>query len=246
MNEGTREALWAALVELAPAGTTRTWQALARVAPPEAAPSPQLVERLSVSPPEAVEVSESQVREAATRAREAATRATQARRHAAIRSQAGIIGGVSVGLWLTAAVVLGATRATEPTDLAKGKPWRASSQWAGVTCDPVHGLCGPLHSRIFFHTNDDDSPWVEIDLGKPTTFSKLTIVNRKDENLQARAVPLVIEVSDDQSTWRQIARRDETFDDWKVELAAPATARFVRARIDRKSWLHLEAVKVHP
>ncbi len=245
MNEGTRDALWTALVDLAPPGTPQTWQALARVAPPDVAPPADLVERLSVSPPEAAEVSEAQLREASARARVAAAAQGTARRHASIRGQAGLIGGVALGLWLTASIVLVASRASEPTDLAKGKPWRASSQWAGLTCDPVHGVCGPLHSRIFFHTNDDDSPWVEIDLGKPQTFTKLTIVNRKDENLQHRAVPLVLEVSDDQQGWREIARRTEVFDDWKPEFP-PVTARFIRARIDRKSWLHLEAVKVHP
>jgi len=246
MTDETREVLWSALVDLAPAGTPRTWQALSRAVPAEVAPPAELIEKLSVSPPEAAEVSEAQLRDAAARARKASAAESQRLRHAAIRSQAGLIGGIMVGLWLTAAAVLAASRVAEPVDLAKGKPWRASSQWGGVTCDPVHGMCGPLRSRIFFHTLDDDAgPWVEIDLGKPETFRKMTIVNRKDENLQDRAVPLLIEVSDDQQSWRQIARRDQVFDEWKPEFE-PVTARFVRAKIARKSWLHLEAVKVHP
>ena len=150
------------------------------------------------------------------------------------RSQGRLIAAIAVALWAASAGVLTLARAFEPVDLAKDKPWRASSTWPGA-----------LPAGIFFHTLDDDSPWVEIDLGKPTTFSKLTIINRKDAGMQARAVPLVIEVSDDQQAWREITRTDEVFDTWAPKLQ-PVTARFVRARAARKTWLHLEALRVYP
>lgn len=246
MNVDARSALFNALAELAPAGTAPTWQSLARVAPPEAAPDAELVRRLSVSPPEAADVSPQQLEQAASRAIAVA----QARRadwlHRLQKDQGGKVFGIALGLWVASAGVLAGARLFEPVDLAKDKPFRQSSMWNNVRCDPDHGVCGPLRTRIFFHTLDDPSPWVEIDLGEPKTFSRLTIVNRKDEGLQHRAVPLVIEVSDDQQTWKQVARQDEVFDTWEPKLEAPVKARFVRARADRKTWLHLEALKVHP
>lgn len=143
---------------------------------------------------------------------------------------------------LGVAVVTLAQRRAEPIDLADGKPWSASSSWAD--CTPRIGRCGGLVSRILFHTRDDDSPWFRIDLLSPRTFSGLTVVNRADEYAD-RAVPLIAEVSDDAQTWREVARRDSLFMTWRASFE-PVTARYVQLRIGRKSWLHLEAVKVHP
>jgi hypothetical protein len=125
-------------------------------------------------------------------------------------------------------------------NLAAGKPWRTSSVWA--PCDTKLHRCGGLHTAIFFHTKDDASPWIEYDLRSRLRFSKVFVKNR--DELQDRAVPLVIEVSDDAKTWHKVARRVETFRTWMAEFA-PKTARYVRIRVDRRSWLHLEQVMVY-
>ncbi len=132
-------------------------------------------------------------------------------------------------------------RRLEPADLAEGKPWVASSSWAN--CTPRAGRCGPLTSRIVFHTLDDDSPWFRIDLGQPTTFTRATIINRSDDAPE-RAVPLLLEVGDDGTTFREVARRESVFSIWRASFD-PVTARYVRVRVPRKTWLHLEAVKLH-
>lgn len=127
-------------------------------------------------------------------------------------------------------------------NLAAGKPWRASSTWA--VCEPEIRRCGPLRSRIFFHTLDDATPWVEFDLLAPSTFSEVYVRNRTD-SVPDRAVPLMIEVSDDAKTWRLVSRRDETFVTWTARFA-PVTARYVRLRVDRRTQFHLEVVEIHP
>src|SRR5579871_784723 len=63
-------------------------------------------------------------------------------------------------------------------DLAKGKPWRASSAYA--VCRPEALVCGEGSTAIFFHTKLEKEPWVEIDLGAPTLFSKVVVRNRRD------------------------------------------------------------------
>ncbi len=130
----------------------------------------------------------------------------------------------------------------EPADLAKGKPWRTSSSM--FTCHPDAIECGGARTTILFHTQEDAEPWFLIDLGAPTAFRSATVVNRRDDGKE-RAVPLVLEVSDDEQTWRQVSRRDEVFKVWKPSFDA-VTARFVRVRVARRSYLHLEAVRVHP
>jgi hypothetical protein len=136
--------------------------------------------------------------------------------------------------------VLGFQRATRGPDLALGKPWRASSQ--AFQCHPENSECGGARSAMFFHTTEEDSPWVELDLGSPQTIARVTVVNRED-CCSERAVPLVIEVGDDQKHWKQVARVQDTFRDWDASFE-PVKARYVRARVDRRSILHLIRVSV--
>jgi F5/8 type C domain len=126
-------------------------------------------------------------------------------------------------------------------DLAEGKPWRASS--ALVECHPSRHECGGTRTEILFHTREQVEPWFEIDLSAPQRFSEVVVRNRPD-CCRERAVPLILEVSDDQLSWKQLARQDRVFDDW-VARFAPVTARFVRLRVPHSSMLHLEGVWIH-
>lgn len=128
-------------------------------------------------------------------------------------------------------------------DLAFGKPWRASSEW--IKCQPEERRCGNfLDKGIFFHTNEEASPWVEFDLGKEARFSEVEVINRSDCCAE-RAVPLIVEVSSNRKTFRSVARRDAGFDRWLAEFP-PVQARYVRLRVDGNSVLHLERVRVLP
>jgi hypothetical protein len=143
-----------------------------------------------------------------------------------------VVVGVAVALMAINAAVQSAIRGP---DLAAGKPWRASSK--AYDCKPADMECGGAHTGIFFHTLEQDNPWVEIDLGKPTKFARVEVVNRDDCCLE-RAAPLVIETSNDGQEYREVARTTEAFDTWSATFQA-VTARYVRARVDRKSFLHL-------
>jgi hypothetical protein len=147
-----------------------------------------------------------------------------------------------VGLFLFGLGLSAWRKFMEPMDLARGHPWRTSTKLAD--CSPVKGECANTRTTVLFHTDEEESPWFEIDLEAPKTFSSLTIVNRYDSMLE-RAVPLVVEVSDDGQAFRPVARRDDVFEEWRPRFDTQ-TARYVRLRVDRKSWLHLEAVRVHP
>jgi len=120
--------------------------------------------------------------------------------------------------------------------LTAGQPWRASS--ALDVCKPKEHWCADAVTDIFFCTNDENNPWVEFDLGDRKTFSHLVVKNRSD-CCPDRAVPLALEVSDDRTTWREVARRDDTFSTWRADF--PATrARYARLRVLRRSILHLD------
>jgi hypothetical protein len=129
-----------------------------------------------------------------------------------------------------------------PVDLAVNQPWTTSS--VQLTCEPAAGRCGSERTRSFFFTREELGPWFRIDFAAPTTFSSLTIVNRSDM-LRERAVPLVVEASDDLQQWRELVRQPQVFSQWEPTFPA-VTARHLRLRVDRFSALHLERVEVHP
>lgn len=127
-------------------------------------------------------------------------------------------------------------------DLAKGATWRVSS--VGTECHPEKSDCGGVKTDILFHTNLESNPWFEYDFGAPLAFSSLTVKNRSDFGPE-RAIPLVVEVSNDDKSFKEVARRDTTFDVWKPSFTTQR-ARYLRLRVARDSILHLERIAVHP
>jgi hypothetical protein len=150
-----------------------------------------------------------------------------------------VFAALAVSLMAATAIVFGVL---SKTNLAQGKHWTTSSVFAD--CDPVAKRCGGVPTAVFFHTNFEDNPWFEYDLGAPLTFSSLTIMNRSDA-VQDRAVPLVVEISNDRRSYQEIARRTNVFDVWEPHFT-PIAARYVRLRVARRSFLHLDGVEVHP
>jgi len=125
-------------------------------------------------------------------------------------------------------------------DLAAGRPFRTSSTYPG--CNVPYGLCANERLDVFFHTNEDESPWVEIDLGSVQTFSSVSVTNRLPD-YKERAVPLAIETSIDGLAFAEVARQNETFSVWDAKFK-PVKARYVRARALRRTWLHLGRIVV--
>jgi hypothetical protein len=93
-----------------------------------------------------------------------------------------------------------------------------------------------------FHTETENDPWIEIDLGAPKKVIRVEVINRGD-CCADRAVPLVAEVSTDRMKWAQVARREEPFGTWKASFPA-RVARYVRLRAARHTVLHLQGVVV--
>lgn len=123
---------------------------------------------------------------------------------------------------------------TTGPNLAAGKPWRASSAYPGIP----KGTNG----EYLFHTQDEDNPWYEVDLGKPTQISVVQVKNRVD-CCPERAAPAIIEVSSDQTHWKEVSRRKDSYSLWTAKFA-PVTARYVRVRVPRRTILHLADVTV--
>lgn len=149
---------------------------------------------------------------------------------------------LGAGGMLGVLLLLALLRAAWPrNNLAQGKPWRASS--AAARCRPAEGRCGEEKTAILFLTKQEASPWFEVDLQQRHLVQKVRVKNRSD-GFQERAVPLVLELSEDGKVWRQVARQEEVFSTWEVPVPMLVT-RYVRLRVDRVSTLHLESVEVY-
>jgi hypothetical protein len=126
-------------------------------------------------------------------------------------------------------------------DVAAGKPWRISSSAPGLGCSsPLQECAGS--SDFFFHTTEESSPWLELDLGKPTRFSGVRVINRRDCCFE-RAVPLLVEISNDGQNFKEVSRRTTSFSSWLATFS-PTEARYVRVRAPSRTILHLSQIRV--
>lgn len=99
-------------------------------------------------------------------------------------------------------------------------------------------------AEMAFHTTDGPNQAATIDLGASQRVTRVVVYNRSD-CCQERAVPLTIEVSEDGKTFREVARRTETFmQDWRADFS-PANARYVRLTDLSANPLHLAEVEVY-
>ena len=128
-----------------------------------------------------------------------------------------------------------------PKNIAAGAAWRASSAESPYGT-PAGKLPVFARASFFFHTEEQDSPWLEIEL-TGGTVSGAKVVNRPD-CCQPRAIPLVIELSRDHQSWNEVAHRSKRFSTWNVRFARQP-ARWLRIRVPRRSILHLAMVEVY-
>ncbi len=120
-----------------------------------------------------------------------------------------------------------------------GHRFRASS---GAWGFPAAGTVGDHRDfGLFFHTAEEESPWVEIDLGELRNIDRVMVENRDDMGAE-RALPLVVELGDTARHYHEVARRVEAFDRWTATFPKQQT-RYVRLLVPRRTTLHLKNVE---
>lgn len=121
-------------------------------------------------------------------------------------------------------------------------PWRASSASGERGCESPRQGCEQDH--FFFHTKLENEPWIEFDVSRLNTVSQITVHNRTDcQDCSVRAVPLVIETSENGSSWNKVAQRDADFVTWTAHLPKTST-RFIRLRVLKRTHFHLKQVQI--
>jgi hypothetical protein len=98
-----------------------------------------------------------------------------------------------------------------------------------------------------FHTDLEDGPWWQIDLGKECSFDEIRCFNRIGP-WSDRADTLIVEILSDGSAWEVVHRNHERFggtDGKPLCVIHPRmTARYIRLRLPVRNYLHLDAVQV--
>lgn len=150
-----------------------------------------------------------------------------------------IVTALALAIGLVGGGVFAVTRIARGPNLALRKPVTMSSSAEGYS--PQQATDG-ITDVLGVHSNNDNRPWLQVDLGSPTTIRTIVVHNRSDFG-EDRGVPMVIEVSADGKAYTQVARRDAEFHIWTAKIA-PTSARYVRLRVEKTTFLHINEVQV--
>ena len=142
-----------------------------------------------------------------------------------------------------AVVGIGELRLALRPELARTAAWRLSStQLRRAAGGRGFDTTSEGLPNIFFQTVAEPSPWIEFDLGARREVTMVCVVNRLD-CCRDWAVPLVVDGSDDRTTWRPLARREEPFDTWRA-MFPPTRVRYVRLGVPRLTQFSLSWVEI--
>jgi hypothetical protein len=139
--------------------------------------------------------------------------------------------------WLLAAIILAAGAAGAP----------AAPPPTPTQLDAAGGVDGARTGQWGFHTDQDERPWWQVDLGSVQPLQRAVIYNRAGE-WWARAARLEVLLSPDGKVWKKAYAHDGTEFSGPKALTVPlggAAARFVRIQLPEKTWLHLDEVEVY-
>ncbi len=118
--------------------------------------------------------------------------------------------------------------------------WRASSASEGFALEGVLGERGPY--ELVLHTDTQTDPWVEIDLLDTRAIKSIVVKNRAD-CCHDRGVPLVVEVAGEDLVWREVGRREKSFDVFRARFELQP-ARWVRLRAEGRTVMHYRAIEI--
>ena len=104
-------------------------------------------------------------------------------------------------------------------------------------------LVDGVPDNLGFHTQSGGQQWVVIDLGSIRKFDKVVVYNRSD-GFQDRAVPIRLEVSNDNVHFTHLRERKETFDKWTAS-DLHAEGRYVRLLNSPPNFFHLSEVQIY-
>lgn len=147
--------------------------------------------------------------------------------------------------WVIGLLIVAVTTAFAAKSLLLAKPWEkflwtASSAWEGF---PDHGSLGQRGSYgLLFHTQEQENPWVVVDLLTTREIEKVRLVNRADVD-SARGLPLVLELAGEDRRFVALGTRRTQFDVLRMTFTR-RPARYLRLRSEGTTVLHLSEIQI--
>jgi len=148
----------------------------------------------------------------------------------------------AIALIVCWAAWLGVRAKVVPPDIALGKPVHASSLRHKAPAGLVDGEIG---TSFGFESGVEDNPSIVIDLQATYRIDRVDVYNRVDGWFND-CLPLVVELSLDGKSYREIGRRETYFSadpPWAI-AGHGQPARYVRVRVARRSYLTLSEIEV--
>lgn len=127
-------------------------------------------------------------------------------------------------------------------DLAPTAAWTASSVEPGYAAAGLGASSVGSAQPAFFHTAQQEDPWVRFDLVGRPEVGYVEVTNRGDCCFE-RAVPLLVEGDLGDGRWRELARRTTSFFRWSTTFPR-RRLRALRLRARGNTWLHLSVVEI--
>jgi hypothetical protein len=125
-----------------------------------------------------------------------------------------------------------------------------ATEWGG-NWNASRGVDGVKTGNIFeggFHTDYEENPWWQVDLGARNSLSYVLLYNRQDCCIE-RAKTLEVLLSDDGYSWQSVYKHDGSVfggadgNPLRVELGCQK-ARFLRVQLRETNYLHLDEVEI--
>ena len=126
---------------------------------------------------------------------------------------------------------------------------QSSSYGQGMA--PMYLCPAATAGGMFFHTDIEDEPWIEVDLQQVRIIGQINVYNREGaKEYIDRATPLKVTVSEIRGEWREVA---VTFDCFRGRRASKPLmltyptglrARFVRLTAQKRTYLHLDYIEI--
>lgn len=126
-----------------------------------------------------------------------------------------------------------------------GKPWD-DYRWTASSAAFGLPVSGTLDHRgqhdLLLHTAEEANPWLVVDMLEDRPITRVVVKNRLD-CCQERGLPMVVELRAANGSYVEVARRATPFDTWEIGVV-PARVRYLRVRVEQKTFLHLHAIEI--
>jgi capsular polysaccharide biosynthesis protein len=142
-------------------------------------------------------------------------------------------------------------------NIARGKPATQSSvspfsRRPTPAQDAAGAVDGTPNGTAKFHTELERDPWWRVDLGHASEITEIRVYNRSDDTQLGRLKHLTLAVSNDDISWRDVARKtDDTIvggihsAPYSFTPRGKIIARYVRVLAPGRTYLHLDQVEVY-